>query len=150
MTLHVLPSWSCLALAHLLRLSCVQQVVSPVAPYWRKLLKKLDIVVVCWKYIWVSMYLFNHYSSSKFSTGTVYSRPQYGDIHRGSAVKFAKRDGELQGWWCAGTALYTRKGSNRENPQSTIMYRIQNIHTHSNGTTAPSRKSFPAHFAMLW
>ena len=24
------------------------------------------------------------------------------------------------------------------------MYRKQNIHTHSNGTTAPSRKSFPA------
>ena len=47
------------------------------------------------------------------------------------------------------TRLYTRKGSNRGNPQSTIMYRIQNIHTHSNGTTAPSRKSSPAHFAML-
>ena len=45
------------------------------------------------------------------------------------------------------TSLYTRIGSDRGNPQSTIMYRIQNIHTHSNGTTAPSRKSFSAHFA---
>ena len=40
-------------------------------------------------------------------------------------------------------ALYTRIGSNRGNLQSTTMYRIHIIHTHSNGTT--SRKSFPAH-----
>ena len=36
--------------------------------------------------------------------------------------------------------LYTRIGSDRGNPHSTIMHCIQNIHTHSNGTTAPSRK----------
>ena len=34
--------------------------------------------------------------------------------------------------------LYTRIGSNRGTPQSTIMYRIQNIHTHSNVKTEPS------------
>ena len=45
--------------------------------------------------------------------------------------------------------LYTRIGSNRGNSQSTIMCRKQNIHTHSNGTAAPSRKSFPSHFAIL-
>ena len=33
--------------------------------------------------------------------------------------------------------LYTRKGSDRGNPQSTIMYCIKNIPTHSNGTTSP-------------
>ena len=32
----------------------------------------------------------------------------------------------------------TRKGSDRGNPQSTIKYCTENIHTHSNGTTAPS------------
>ena len=36
-----------------------------------------------------------------------------------------------------------------EIPQSTIMQCIQKIPTHSNGTTAPSRTSFPALFAML-
>ena len=34
--------------------------------------------------------------------------------------------------------LYIRKGSDRGNPQSTIKHSIQNIHTHSNGTTAPA------------
>ena len=33
--------------------------------------------------------------------------------------------------------LYTRKGSDRGNPQSTIMHRVQNTYTHSNGTTSP-------------
>ena len=44
-------------------------------------------------------------------------------------------------------SFYTRIGSNRGNPQSTSMYRKLNILTHSKGTAAPSRKSFPAHFA---
>ena len=30
------------------------------------------------------------------------------------------------------------------------MYRIQNIRTHSDGTTAPSRKSFPAHLQVRY
>ena len=34
--------------------------------------------------------------------------------------------------------LYTRIGSDRGNSHSTIMHCIQNIRTHSNGTTAPS------------
>ena len=42
-----------------------------------------------------------------------------------------------------------RKGSDREKPHSRIMYFNDSIHTHSNGTTAPSRYCFPAHFAML-
>ena len=50
---------------------------------------------------------------------------------------------------CLWGVLYTRIGSDRGNPPSTIMYCIQNIHTHSNGTTAPSRKAFPALFAIL-
>ena len=49
----------------------------------------------------------------------------------------------------ANNSLYTRKGSDRGSSQSTIMHCIQNVHTHTNGTTAPSRKSLPAHFAML-
>ena len=37
--------------------------------------------------------------------------------------------------------IYTRIGSDGGKPQRTTMYCAQNIHTHSNGTTAPSRKS---------
>ena len=33
--------------------------------------------------------------------------------------------------------------------ESTIIHCIQKFHTHSNGTTAPSRKSFLTHFAIL-
>ena len=36
-------------------------------------------------------------------------------------------------------SLCTRIGSNGGNPQSTIMYHIQNIHTHSGETFTPSR-----------
>ena len=36
-------------------------------------------------------------------------------------------------------AVYTRIGSNREKPQSTIKQSTQSVHTRSNGTTAPSR-----------
>ena len=35
--------------------------------------------------------------------------------------------------------LYTRIGRNRGNPQSTNMQSTQSIHSHSDGTTAPSR-----------
>ena len=47
--------------------------------------------------------------------------------------------------------VYTRIGSSRGNPQSTIMQCTQNIHTHSNGTTAPSRccRSFRALLPVL-
>ena len=38
--------------------------------------------------------------------------------------------------------LYTRIGSNRGNPQTTIMYRIQNIPTHSNPSLHPRHLSW--------
>ena len=42
--------------------------------YWRRILKQLGISVGRWRCIcWVSRYLFNNYSSSKFSASTVYS-----------------------------------------------------------------------------
>ena len=51
---------------------------------------------------------------------------------------------------CCGTVLlYTRMGSNRGNPQSTIMYCTQSNHTHSNGTTAPSRNSAVEQYLVL-
>ena len=40
--------------------------------------------------------------------------------------------------------VYIRIGGDKGKPQSTITYSIQNIHTHSNGTTAPSPKIFPS------
>ena len=45
--------------------------------------------------------------------------------------------------------FYTRKGSDRGNPQSTILHCIEKIHTHSNGTAAPSRQSRPAAFDCI-
>ena len=45
--------------------------------------------------------------------------------------------------------LTTEKEGEGETPKSTIQYSTKARHTHSNGTTAPSRRSFPALFAML-
>ena len=51
----------------------VSEVRRHIIPYWRSILKQLDIIVGCWRCSshWVSRYPFNHYSSSKLSASTV-------------------------------------------------------------------------------
>ena len=51
---------------------------------------------------------------------------------------------------CIHRALQPNRKVKGEPPKSTIKFKSQGIHTHSNGTTAPSQESFPALFAMLY